>query len=59
MLHHDCGERELTPRYNDLRRVVSKSIGVELVGMNKVSEEWHDSFTIQCNINFTRTLKVP
>jgi hypothetical protein len=41
----------------DVPAVVSKSIGVELVGMNKVSEEWHDSFTIQCNINFTRTLK--
>jgi hypothetical protein len=37
---------------------VSNSIGVELVGMNKVSEEWHDSFTIQCNANFARTLKV-
>jgi len=38
--------------------MVSTSIGVELVGMNKVSEEWHDSFTIQCNVNFARTLKV-
>jgi hypothetical protein len=37
---------------------VSNSIGVELVGMNKVSEEWHDSFTLQCNANFARTLKV-
>ena len=26
--------------------------------MNKVSEEWHDSFTLQCNANFARTLKV-
>lgn len=37
---------------------MSNSIGVELVGMNKVSEEWHDSFTLQCNANFARTLKV-
>jgi len=41
----------------DVPAMVSTSIGVELVGMNKVSEEWHDSFTIQCNVNFARTLK--
>lgn len=41
----------------DVPATVSNSIGVELVGMNKVSEEWHDSFTIQCNANFARTLK--